>query len=298
MSGIKYQKPALSVEQQIKLLQQRGLLIPNLEFAKQCLQTVSYYRLSVYCRPYQNHEHKFNSGTSFNLIWDLYSFDKELRILILDAIERIEVAFRTAISNTMSIRYGQLWYLNKQLFKDINLAKSKFHINLIKNVQDICRNPKEDFLQHFYTKYNDKYPPSWMITECLSFGTLSLIFKNLKHMKDKNTIARVLGYHATIIESWIESLVFTRNVCAHHSRLWNRWFIYRPQLPRNLDKISAAAEHTIYEQIIIIQLLLKSICGDHSWAKKLFDLLDKYYSAPKIVMGFSDNWVEDNIWGL
>lgn len=293
-----FKKQALDTEQQLALLKKRGLLVSDFDFAAHCLQTVSYYRLSVYCKSYQDKLHNFKPDTHFEMVWDLYTFDRELRLLFMDAIERIEVAFRTAIINCMSTSYAPIWYADKDLFKDFDYTKKKFHIDFIENIEKICRNPKDDFLQHFKKNYTDKFPPSWMIFECLSFGTLSLIFKNLRHMKDKNHISRTLGYHATLIESWIESLVFTRNTCAHHSRLWNRWFLFRPQLPRNSNNLNANSDHTIYEQIIVIALLLKNICPSSNWMSRLVDLLNKYHAVPKSVMGFNDDWQYDKIWRI
>ena len=98
MSLQNFKKPALDVEQQLLLLQKRGLLVPNFDAAMHCLQTVSYYRLSVYCKSHQDQLHNFKTNTSFDMIWDLYSFDRELRLIFVDAIERIEVAFRTALN--------------------------------------------------------------------------------------------------------------------------------------------------------------------------------------------------------
>lgn len=296
MSLQNFKKPSLDVEQQLLLLQNRGLLITNFDAAIHSLKTVSYYRLSVYCKPHQDQLHNFKPNTNFDMIWNLYSFDRELRLLFVDAIERIEVAFRTALINCMSTSYESTWYANKNLFKDYDYSKKKFHIEFIESIEKICRNPKDDFLQHFKKNYSDQYPPSWMAFECLSFGTLSLIFKNLKHMKDKNYVSRTIGYHATLIESWIESLVFTRNTCAHHSRLWNRWFLFRPQLPKNYNTLNLNSEHTIYEQIIIIKLLLKNICPESNWSDRLFNLFNQYHTVSKSVMGFSDNWQQDRIW--
>jgi len=89
MNTRKYKKPALSIDQQIELLKQRGLKVPDLDFTKQCLQSVSYYRFSAYCKPFQNKNHIFYSTVSFNEIWDLYLFDRELKLIVIDAIERI-----------------------------------------------------------------------------------------------------------------------------------------------------------------------------------------------------------------
>jgi abortive infection bacteriophage resistance protein len=296
MNQTKFTKPAISIIDQLELLRDRGLSITNPEFAIKCLQNVSYYRLSVYFKPYQDQTNRFLPGTSFEVIWNLYSFDRELRLLMIDGIERVEIAFRAAISNYMCLHYGNTWYLKSELFKTHNNITANFHDKFIKNINDICRNHYEDFLQHFYLKYSDEYPPFWMIAECFSFGTISLIFKNLRHMKDKNNIARIFGFHATLFESWIESIVLTRNICAHHARLWNKWFVFCPKVPANLGNIPSNARHKVYEQILIISLLLRALDYEQDWMQSLFMLFTRYALVPKEAMGFLPAWQQDVLW--
>lgn len=290
----KYYKPAITVGQQIHLLQARGLYIEDVVYAKKCLESVGYYRLSGYCKPFQKANHIFLENASFNQIWKLYCFDKELRFMTSDAIEVIEIAFRANISNYMSINFGPFWYTDKQLFKTNN-----FHDSFIQQtIRKICKDKKEVFINHFYTNYSDQYPPSWMIMECLSFGSVVLIFKDLKSMQHKKNIAHLLGYHSTLIESWMEPLCYTRNICAHHSRLWNRWFVLRPQLPIKLSLSRPGLENSFNEQALIITLLIKTIFPEYLWRQKLYTLLKKYPTIPKLAMGFDSSWQEDRIWAL
>ncbi len=295
MSMKTFHKPALNVTQQLDLLRARGLEIPDLHYATNCLNSISYYRLSAYCKPLQNNQHQFKHNTTFNDIIDLYTFDRELRMLFVDAIERIEVAFRTAISNVMCMHYGPLWYLDAGLFKD-NSRRYNFHNILLQNIKDLCSARKEDFLQHFYRQYAQAFPPSWMIIECLSFGTISLKFKNLKSMQHKKQIASALGLPCTILESWIEALVFTRNLCAHHSRLWNRWFLFSPKMPWLIQGLRSTSAHTIYEQILILSLALRTIHPKSLWLQLVLNLLTNYIMVPKTSMGFCANWQNDKLW--
>ncbi len=291
MSIKSFCKPTLSTEQQLSLLKKRGLLIQNQELAKQALNTISYYRLSAYCKAFQDEENLFKPNTSFQQIIELYTFDRELRLSFITGIERIEIAFRAILSNVMSHHHGSLWYLETKLFK-----KYKTHYNFLQVIDDICKNRKEDFLQHFYQQYTEKFPPSWMLMECLSFGTISLLFKNIKSMSLKKQISKALNIPCTILESWLESLVFTRNLCAHHARLWNRWFVFRPKIPNSIDWVRGNSAHSIYEQILIISILLKNIDNKSRWLSELYKLLNKYNAIPKLKMGFAVNWRQDRIW--
>jgi len=97
---MQYTKPPLSIEQQIELLKSRGLEIPDHEQAAHYLYHLNYYRLSGYMLPFQEGtEHHFQAGTTFEHVLNLYLFDRKLRLLLMDAIERIEVSVRTPWAN-------------------------------------------------------------------------------------------------------------------------------------------------------------------------------------------------------
>ena len=103
-----YCKPALTIEQQIDLLVSRGLTIPDRDKALHYLNYIGYHRLSGYFLTFQQNapgveSHSFKKGVTFKDILDIYIFDRELRLLVMDAIERIEVAFRACISNTIQL---------------------------------------------------------------------------------------------------------------------------------------------------------------------------------------------------
>lgn len=139
-----FNKPAVSVTEQISILKNRGLAIQFPERAERYLEVISYFRLSAYMRPFQKNinkrgvDHQFKDGTEFKQIVNLYSFDRELRLLIMDAIERVEVAIRATLNNVMANKYqtddicsGSHWYLNKSLFKS-----SYQHKRLLKEIED------------------------------------------------------------------------------------------------------------------------------------------------------------------
>lgn len=113
MANKKYLKPALSISQQLDFLIAQGLRVNNHEQAIQALSTVSYYRFSSYLLCYKHpHEQskprQFRENATFEEIWQLYQFDRELRQLVSDAIEKIEIAFRAALTNVTSIKFHPL----------------------------------------------------------------------------------------------------------------------------------------------------------------------------------------------
>lgn len=299
MGNGKFNKPRLDIEEQIQLLQYQGLQINDTEEAYHVLKVVGYYRLSGYLHPFKlshqtNTRRNFKSNLSFTYIWQLYQFDRELRLLVADAIEKIEVAFRASISEITSKEYGLFWYTEDKFFRNSNQ-----HLALIKRINDLLKNPEEVFIQHYLEKYNDpKYPPIWMIIEALSFGTCSKLFSNIQSIAIRNRISDIFELHATIIESWMKVAVWIRNICAHHGRLWNRWLVEAPIIPKNEPLHGYLLNHNrkFIVCAYILTKLLNSIAPNNHWKNNLFNLFDKYNAYPGLTMGFSMNWKNDSFW--
>ncbi len=118
---MKYVKPHLSYDQQADLLISRGMKADRSLLIK-TLKSVSYYRLSGYWFPFRESEtsNNFKSNTSFDIIWERYIFDRRLRILLMDAIERIEIAIRSDIVYYFTKEHGPFGYLNKEKFPNLN----------------------------------------------------------------------------------------------------------------------------------------------------------------------------------
>lgn len=298
---MKYTKPPLELEDQIKLLESRGLEIPDKNRALHYLSKISYYRLRAYMLPFQSPddtEHKFRTGTSFDDILNLYIFDRELRFLIFDAIERIEIAIRTQIIYQYSIEYGFDFYCNKSLYHDETI----FEQTLESLIQEIDRS-HEIFLKHFRTKYfEEKYPPSIMALEVSSFGTLSKLFRNLKMCRAKKRVAQSFSVSPYILESWMQSTTYIRNIVAHHARLWNRKLTTRPTLlefvPKDRVWLSSndIPANKLYAFCACIMYLKKTINPGTSFGKRLTELVNRYPVVDVRQMGFPVNWKKEAIW--
>lgn len=223
-----FEQPSLSILEQLSLLKQRNLIINDAWLAEHFLKTVGYYRLKAYFQPFllnSNSNDGFKTGTTFSDILNLYIFDRELRLLIVDAIERIEVALRTALSNAMSNKYGPHCYLDQALF-----SNEKLYEIFTKEVAVHLGRSKEDYIKEYYSLYHSpKHPPSWMAMECLSFGTVSKAYSNIKDRGIRKEVGDTLDQFSEILKSWMKALTYTRNICAHHARLWNRFFINKPK---------------------------------------------------------------------
>jgi len=315
MDKIEYNKIPTSYEDQIALLKQRGLQIPDDGKALRYLQQISYFRLSAYFLPYQNIKDRFNEGVDFDQILDTYRFDRELRLLVFDCIERIEVAIRSQITQILAHNYkSSHWQDNPLVFlppykdKRTGLMTSPYS-DLQQIIQKSCtaKHP-EVFIKHYKEKYSTPTnPPSWMCMELLTIGELSRLYMGLKHNKDKKEIAKFFGLHQTVFTSWLHTLAYVRNICAHHARLWNREFAIKPEIllkPKNewIDTEYNNNKRTFYF-LCTLKYLLWEANSYNSFTTKLEALFAKYPNVPIKFLGIPSDgagtileWQQEPLW--
>lgn len=301
MPKVPFQKPALDIAAQLDLLRQRGLGIPDQGRAEHYLRFIGYYRLSGYWFPFQRrdgtqHQSSFHPGADFEIVLDRYVFDRRLRVLLMDAAERIEVAARTAISNTLSERFGPHWYLDAANFT-AGFDHGDFLRRMRQEAGIIPSNPRKqsDFIRHYLLKYDrPSDPPSWMIFEILPFGSVSMIFTKLLDAERK-VIAADFGLPRDRLQSWLHAASHLRNLCAHHSRVWNREFGVVPSIAKS-ERHHVLYPKRFYNHAVAVQTLLKRVSGDTHWADRLKALLAEHPSIPIHQMGFPPTWAEEAIW--
>ena len=295
MGKILYNKPALTFEEQLSQLEGRGLTIENKDKALHILQNISYYRLSGYWYPLLEEPksaHLFKSKSSFEQAFKLYCFDRELRRLIIGELEKIEIAVRTQLIYQLSHRHGAYWFSKESIFKN----NEKLQKTILKIKTETHRS-QEDFIDNFSKKYTQNLPPSWMTLEVTSFGVLSSLYGNLQ--KDKRGIANYFGLDDFTFSSWLHSLLYVRNICAHHSRLWNKKLRISPVIPKSPKKpfLSMSANNDkVYYILSMVLYLLNTINPNHSFRMRLNDLFDKYPSVDLKALGFSEKWKEEELW--
>ncbi len=304
----------MAFEEQLSLLESRRLTINDRPKVLSYLREISYYRLSAYFLPFQQERDRFNEGVTFKQIIDAYSFDRELRLLLFDCIERIEIAIRTQIIYSMALNYyDSHWQDNKSLFiqpyynKIGNLVDPYTDLQSIISKAKTVRTP-EVFIKHYIENYSSpSNPPSWMCLELLTIGELSHIFKGLKNNADKKRIADFFDVHWTVFTSWMHTLTYVRNICAHHSRLWNKDFAIVPEILKKpngkwVGKNYENNKRVFYFICILKYLLLRANPGN-SLRNKLEFLFEKYSNVPIQFIGIpSDekgkmlNWQNEPLW--
>jgi abortive infection bacteriophage resistance protein len=314
MSKKNYNKTPLSFQDQLALLKQRELIVDNEPKAIDYLREISYYRLSAYFLPYQKTKDKFNPNTNFKQIIDTYSFDRELRLLVFDCIERIEVAIRTQMVYCMSMHYNDShWQDNQNLFitpyynKIGNLVDPYSDFQSIISKAKTARTP-EVFIKHYVDNYNSpSNPPSWMCLELLTMGELSHLYRGLKNNSDKKRIADFFDVHPTVFVSWLHTLTYVRNICAHHSRLWNRDLAIEPEklLKPVGNWVSKPFENNkrMFYFICVLKYLITRANPTNSLKNKLQILFKKYPTVPIQYMGIPSDgkgnmldWENEAIW--
>lgn len=293
-----YHKKPLSFADQLDLLERRGMLFRDKNKALERLTCINYYRLRAYWLPCEikppagsTEKHWFKPNTYFEDIIDLYRFDRKLRLLFIDAVERVEVALRTQLANVLCNRYGTNPHEDSQLF---NCTQT--HKEGLEKLTFEYRRSKETFAKHHQIKYSSlQTPPLWVSAELLTLGELSRWYSNIKDGKDKTAIAKVFAMPAAYLQIYLKSLTVVRNVSAHHSRLWNRSLSTKLPAPRKDLSPKALTkdftlDHQIYNCILATGHILDNISAGHSWRKRLRDTLDEHSAVDVNQMGFGSNW--------
>jgi abortive infection bacteriophage resistance protein len=297
MNKISFTKPPLTYSQQIDLLRKRGLIIASPQKAYHLLEKISYYRLSGYWYPLleDKENHIFKTGATIENAFKLYCFDRELRKLVLSEIEKIEVAIRGKMIYDLSHSYGPFWFQNINLFKS-----AANHTKTLNGIFTEFERSDEEFIKAFKEKYSDPLPPSWMMMEITSFGTLSMLYQNLKPAKERRSISNYFGLADGVFQTWLHSFVYLRNVCAHHSRLWNRAMSIQPQIPHTPRKQwllnTTIKNNRTYYILSMILFLLQTVNPKQRFNAKFKGMLRNYPNIDVKAMGFPEDWENEPLW--
>ncbi|MCF6258150.1 MAG: Abi family protein [Gammaproteobacteria bacterium] len=302
-----YNKPALTFEQQLQKLEAYGMVIENQEAALKQLSSISYYRLSGYWYPFKlrdeqgNVTSQFEEGASFDQALELYEFDRQLRSLVLDAIERIEVAIRTQITYHMAHTYGAFAHADHR-----NFHPGFKHAEWLSKLEGEVSRSSDEFIRHFKIKYSG-FPavPVWMLTEVMSLGALSFFYKGLQNnqksgVEDKKAVAQHFNIHHKRLGNWLHILTYIRNICAHHSRLWNRTLAIRPDQNKAVEWLSPVTPRNdrMFYILLMLRHLLRATGNGDIWADDVATLLEKNITVKRwrAAMGMPENWKGHPVW--
>jgi len=294
---MRFAKPALTLDEQLDRLIERGMVIDDRDAARYYLAHLNYYRLGAYWLPFEaeHASHQFSPGTTFEAVLSLYVFDRELRLLVLDAIERIEVSVRTRWAYTMAHRYGPHCHLQRELFK----PEWRYDEHVARLRADVAAS-QETFIRHLRETYDEALPPIWALVEIMSFGQLSKWFSNTLRRRDRNEVALEYGIDEVNLTSFLHHLTTVRNLCAHHSRLWNREFTFTFRLPAGrpvelVRSVEGRTERKLYNTVTALAYMLDRVSPRHHWRDRLVALLEQHRIDPT-AMGFPPDWRDRPVW--
>lgn len=333
--GTIYTKPYKNIPDQLSLLESRGTAISDKQAAAACLGRIGYYRLSGYWYPFRKShisvnpvtgqqlldsitgrakiivEDDFRSGTTFQQVMGLYVFDKRLRLLFLDAIERIEVALRVDIALLLGKRDPWAHRDPNQLHghfskRENSLTGENEYKKWLGKLDRLFDRSQDEFAKHYKTKYAGEHPPIWIAIELWDFGMLSVFLSGMK-IADRTALAAKYGIpRENLLTSAVRNINHVRNICAHHSRLWNRSPVdqisplKQKEIPE-LDHLATdeKAQTRIYATAATLQFLLKTIHPGSSWAARLKTHCARFPASHGIDLsqaGFPPDWEHLILW--
>ena len=326
---IPYGKPHATYPERVAVLRSRGLECPDEAVAIELLKTVGYYRLSAYVYPFrllldagdqrqQSPTHfrseQIRSGTTLEMVEQLWLFDRRLRLLVLDAVETIEVGLRSRIGYRLGERdiFG---HLNPRSLNETACGRAARRPTFdIRTVHDewlslyrrAVHAAKEDFIRHNVHKYNEI--PIWIALEVLTFGNTVMLF-NLMRQEDQTALARELDLKGgSLLGGWLETVNYVRNVAAHHARLWNRTTTLKVRRPKPAQ-VNASLQHLadgsvltekIYASLAVMAHLATRFDINSTWPARLRRHVESFPTqtgmSPMASMGFPAGWNTLELW--
>ncbi|PHS13770.1 MAG: hypothetical protein COA78_06685 [Blastopirellula sp.] len=295
-----FSKPWLSYDAQITLLQNRGLIIDDKAKAWKFISHINYYRFSGYCLAFETERHTLKEGTTFDQICEAYRFDTTLRDLLFEAVEAIELDFRTIIAHSFGENPGPFGYTDASSF-DPRFS----HMTWLERLEEEVERSRELFVSQFKHKYTE-YPllPIWMMMEIMSFSNLSLMYKNLLRDYQK-PIANRYKLQPRTLKSWIHHIVYIRNLCAHHSRIWDRDWKIKPNLPpaNHWNPPLISNNSSLFVTLLILKKMMDCVPAIRNsfvqdWKTRIMQHIDNPppVSNANERMGLTVNWKAHPIW--
>lgn len=301
--GASVNKPALTYQQQLNLLKSRGLQVDDEAFALHCLANYNYYRLSIYWRIFTeaNNHDRFLPNTRFEQIWELYQFDRKLRLLTSEACKRLEISARSRWAYELGQAYGSQAYEDLSVF-----SHAPNHQKLLNWFDQRFAESKEQFAQHYKQKPCQR-PEIWVAIELLEFGKFCSFYNGTKQAKIRERIAAHYDLNEPTFGSLLNHCRHLRNICAHHSRLWNRSTYAKLNTPkkhpvqlipslRHFPKSDEGESRKLYNTYVLLIHCIQIIEPRGDWPQRLQAHLQTLPTNLIPNMGFPSDWQQRPIW--
>lgn len=321
---MEYSKPHLNYNEQVQLLIDRGLDVPNRAVAVQALKRIGYYRLSAYTYPLREpgvgpvgsrntRSDRFVTGSTITDAIALHDFDEKLRAVLFAGLQRLEVGFRVQVGyqlgKTHAFGHIDRRYLDASRCAEPTRGATSAedsHEAWLGRYRQLQSDAKtEDFVKHFVMNYEGRVPV-WVATEFMTFGCLTALYRLLRS-SDATTIGANLEVrNRDVLHGWLRALNVLRNHCAHNGRVWNRATVYPPvKPPKNLvharlHHLGVADNDRIYFLAALCAHLLLQLDPLTDWPTQFVTTMRKYRPVHGMTaentMGFPAGWSELAIW--
>lgn len=296
--SIRFDKTYTSPSAIVALLKERGLEINNLQRAEHYIRNIGYYRLSAYMYPLlriPKGEHLFKPKSKFQDALNLYRFDKKLRLLLFNEIEKVEIALRSALANIVAEETDNIfWMTDASMFANTE----KFNRTMALIDKEL-KNSKEEFIVHFKEKYSNLYPPAWILVEILPLGVVTRIYENLADNALRKKVAARFSLPVPVFISWITVITLTRNTCCHHARVWNKENPITPMIAKKPSRpwVSASiSPNRTFFDICIIKWFIDLVSPGNDMKRHLQRLLVDFPMIDTKAMGFPADWLDEPLW--
>jgi abortive infection bacteriophage resistance protein len=294
-----YKKPWLSYANQVRQLASRGLVVTDEVAAQAFLAHVNYYRFSGYCLAFERERHVFREGVTFEQVRAFYHFDLALRDLVTEALEVLEVDVRTALAYNFGLKYGPFGHVDPRSF-----YRTFDHIEWLQRLREEADRSKEPFIEHFRNTYAE-YPdlPIWIATEVLSFGALSKMYHGMLR-EDQREVANRYHVQTGDLAAILHHLVYVRNLCAHHLRLWDRAWAIKPSLPKGKawQPPNLPSNDRLFSTLLLMYHLMTMCPAVRTFATQWRDRVTRHLlslpQAPDALarVGLPQRWQEHAVW--
>lgn len=304
------EKTFKTLDQQINILKEKGLVINDIGFAKKVLFKENYFFLSGYRYLFMTKykEKKFNDGTTFDELYSVFLFDRHIRNLMFKNILIIENNIKSIMSYQLSKKYGfkEKDYLNPDNFTKDPMREKQVYDVLGKMKRQIRVNGKQHTATQHYM-FNYGYIPMWILVKVLSFGLISELYLILKN-EDKEAISNFYEIDTEEMGTYLNLLSNFRNICAHEDILYDHRtqrlisdteFHYKLDIPKDEEGIYKFGKNDLFAMVIILKQMLEKdefidFLRELEYEINLLDSCVNTVPLNSILnrIGFPDNWFE------
>ncbi|EIJ69282.1 Abi-like protein [Fusobacterium necrophorum subsp. funduliforme ATCC 51357] len=313
-----YEKQHKTMEELLQIFIDRGMKVNKTDQALQRLSHINYYKMKEFAKPYYKRQ---TDGTykyekiAFEQVLNRFYQDKNLRVYLLHAIEKIEISFKTKIAYVLGRKHGAFGYLDfknwcnkdkfiKQHIVEKELTFKRRILDLLEipkklKKEDKIINCKNTIIQDFFEENPDCiFPPVWMVIEILTFGDVLNLYKWMSE-KNKEEIAKYYECGADEFETWLRTLKFIRNLCAHNSNVIDCIIETKPRIREEWKKYLFAYKdkkgkeivtNKIGLVIIILEHLIGKVNPDYGFGnlRTIFDKLFQHSDLAAQKYGFAN----------